>query len=157
MQIIQAGKNHEQRREKKVALVTSLFNEEFTRKLEQGALDCLAGYGIKPTVQVYVPGAMEIPLAIRALFEKKDCDGVVALGVVIRGETSHYDLVCQCVERGCSKLQLKFNKPLGFGVLTTENRRQAKARCGGTKGNKGFEATRTLLNMLDILDQIKDR
>ncbi len=154
MKIIQAEEEYRPTG-KGVALVTSLFNGELTKKLEQGALDCLASHGIKPMVQVYVPGAMEISLATWTLLEKKNCDGVVVLGVVIRGETSHYDLVCQSVERGCSQLQLKFSKPLGFGILTTENREQAKARCGGAKGNQGFEAARTLLDMLQVLDKMK--
>ncbi len=154
MKIIKAEENHEYSR-KKVALVTSLFNKKLTKKLEQGALDCLTRYGIKPAFQIYVPGSMEIPLVVRALLEKENCDGVVVLGVVIRGETSHYDLVCHCVERGCSSLQLKFNKPVGFGILTTENREQTRARCEGTRGNKGFEATQALMDMLQILDKIK--
>ena len=153
MPVVQARKEDGQ--EKGVALVTSLFNGELTRKLEQGALDCLASHGIKSMARVYVPGAMEIPLATQALLERKSCDTVVVLGVVVRGETSHYDLVCRSVERGCSHLQLKFNKPVGFGVLTTESCEQAKVRCGGAKGNKGFEATQAVLDMLQILDEIK--
>ena len=145
----------QKKQEKRVALVTSLFNEELTRKLEQGALDCLTRHGIKPAVQIYVPGSMEIPLITQVLLRKKDYDGVVVLGVIIRGETSHYDIICQSVERGCSSLQMEFSKPVGFGVLTTENRKQAEERCGGTKGNRGFEATRATLDMLQLLDKIK--
>jgi 6,7-dimethyl-8-ribityllumazine synthase len=78
----------------------------------------------------------------------------VALGLVIRGETSHYDYVCNAVERGCSQLQLEHNKPVAFGVLTTENRSQAEARCGGAKGNKGAESAQVVLDMLQVLDSI---
>ena len=140
---------------KNTALVTSLFNESLTRKLEQGALKCLAEHNLEPSFQVYVPGAMEIPLAVQALFEKKDCDGVVVLGVVIRGETNHYKWVSKSVERGCSRLQLKYHKPLGFGVLTVENREQAMARSLGAKGNKGYLAAKSLLKMLEVLDNLK--
>lgn len=139
---------------KKIAIVTALFNEELTKKLEYGAVELLSQNDLQPYARVYVPGAVEIPLAVKALLEKKDCDGVVALGLVIRGETSHYDYVCNAVERGCSQLQLSYNKPVGFGVLTTENRGQAEARCGGTKGNKGEEAAQVTLDMLQVLDSI---
>ena len=139
---------------KNVAIVTALFNEELTKKLENGAIEQLAQNDLEPYARVYVPGAVEIPLAVKALLEKADCDGVVALGIVIRGETSHYDYVCNAVERGCSELQLQYNKPVAFGVLTTENRSQAEARCGGAKGNKGAEAAQVTLDMLQVVESI---
>ena len=144
----------ENREPKNVAIVTALFNEELTKKLEAGAVEQLAQFDMQPYAQVYVPGAVEIPLAVKALLEKDDCDAVVALGIVIRGETSHYDYVCNAVERGCSELQLAYDKPVAFGVLTTENRGQAEARCGGAKGNKGAEAAQVTLDMLQVLDSI---
>ena len=150
--IIQAQNN--QNKKRKVAIVTALFNEELTKKLEAGAVEQLAQHDMEPMARVYVPGAVEIPLAVKACLEKSDCDGVVALGIVIRGETSHYDYVCNAVERGCSELQLQYNKPVAFGVLTTENRSQAEARCGGAKGNKGAEAAQVTLDMLQVLDSI---
>lgn len=140
----------------KVAIVTSLFNEKWTKKLESGALETLTSHELQPYVQVEVPGAIEIPLAVKALLADKNCDAVVALGLVIRGETSHYDYVCNAVERGCSQLQLEYNKPVAFGVLTTEDKEQAKARCGGRKGNKGAEATQVALDMLQVLEQISN-
>jgi len=139
-----------------VAIVTSLFNEKWTKKLEEGAIETLAAHDLRPYVQVYVPGAIEIPLAVKTLLQGKNCDAVVALGLVIRGETSHYDYVCNAVERGCSQLQLETNKPVAFGVLTTENKEQAKARCGGRKGNKGAESAQVALDMLQVLDQIRN-
>ncbi len=140
--------------QKKVAIVTAKFNEELTLKLESGAIEQLAKNDLQPYARVYVPGAVEIPLAVKNLLEKGDCDAVVALGIVIRGETSHYDYVCNSVERGCSELQLQYNKPVAFGVLTTENRGQAEARCGGAKGNKGEEAAQVALDMLQVIDSI---
>ncbi len=139
---------------KNIAIVTAMFNEQLTKKLEAGAIECLTKNDLQPYARVYVPGAVEIPLAVKNLLEKTDCDGVVALGIVIRGETSHYDYVCNAVERGCSELQLQYNKPVAFGVLTTENRGQAEARCGGAKGNKGEEAAQVVLDMLQVVESI---
>lgn len=153
MPVIQAST--EKRQSKNIAVVTALFNEVLTKKLEAGVVEFLEKNDMKPYAQVYVPGAVEIPIAVKALLEKTDCDAVVALGIVIRGETSHYDYVCNSVERGCSQLQLEYNKPVAFGVLTTENREQAEARCGGAKGNKGYEAAEVAHDMLQVLEDIK--
>ena len=139
-----------------IAIVTSLFNEEITKKMEQGALKRLEEHGLKPYAMIDVPGAVEIPLATKALLEKPGCDGVITLGLVIRGETAHFDYVCLAVERGCSELQLQYNKPVAFGVLTTENRAQAEARSGGAKGNKGEDAAQVVIDMLKVLGQIKE-
>src|SRR4051812_16546336 len=106
----------------KVGLVTSRFNSEITERLEEGALHYLEDCGVD-VLQIRVPGAIEIPLACQALFDK-GCDGVVACGAVIRGETSHYDYVCASVERGVTQLMLDYKKPIGFGVLTTDNEQQ---------------------------------
>lgn len=103
---------------------------------------------------VRVPGAVEIPLACQALFDQ-GCDGVVALGCVIRGETSHYDYVCNSVERGVTALMLERKKPIGFGVLTTENDEQAEARAGGKHGNKGAEAAQVVIEMIGLLNDLK--
>jgi len=138
----------------RIAVVTSRFNEEVTNKLEDGAFDFLEEVGAE-ILSVRVPGAVEIPLTIKALFETKKVDGIVALGAVIRGETSHYDYVCNSVERGCSELMLQYNKPVGFGVLTTENEAQALARAGGEHGNKGYEAAQVVVEMIGLLSEIK--
>ena len=138
----------------RIAVVTARFNEEVTSKLEDGAFDYLEEVGAE-ILSVRVPGAIEIPLAIQALFESKKIDGIVALGAVIRGETTHYDYVCQSVERGCSELMLRYNKPVGFAVLTTENEEQALARAGGEHGNKGYEAAQVVVEMIGLLKEIK--
>lgn len=138
-------------------MVTSRFNEEVTYKLEDGALDYLESLH-NPDIEILsvrVPGAVEIPLAAQALFEK-GCAGVVALGAVIRGETSHYDYVCNSVERGVSELMLKYGRPIGFGVLTTENDEQAMARAGGKHGNKGAEAAQVVIEMIGLLEDISN-
>ena len=140
----------------KIGVVTSRFNSEITEKLEQGALDFLEQLNLPDleVLAVRVPGAVEIPLACQALFDQ-GCDGVVALGCVIRGETSHYDYVCNSVERGVTALMLERRKPIGFGVLTTENDEQAEARAGGKHGNKGAEAAQVVIEMIGLLNDLK--
>jgi len=137
----------------KVAVVTARFNSEVTFKLEEGALSELKKLGCQNVKSVRVPGAFEIPLAAKWFFDT-GYDAVVALGCVIRGETSHYDYVCSAVERGCTELQLRTGKPVAFGVLTTENDEQAMDRAGGKHGNKGAEAAQVAVEMLHLKLQL---
>lgn len=136
-----------------IGVVTSKFNESVTSKLHQGALEVLNEFGVN-YFDVEVPGAVEIPVAAQWLIEGKKCDAVITLGAVVRGETSHFDFVCNAVERGCSELQLKYNVPVAFGVLTTEDGYQALARAGGSKGNKGKEAAFVVLEMLALKEEL---
>jgi 6,7-dimethyl-8-ribityllumazine synthase len=140
----------------RIGVVTSRFNSAVTSKLEAGALEALKKLQIDlpSIVHVQVAGAFEIPLAVKKLFEMKKVDGVVALGAVIRGDTSHYDYVCNAVERGCSNLALEFGKPVGFGVLTTDNEAQAYARAGGAEGNKGSEAAEICVEMCHLIQSL---
>lgn len=142
----------------KIGVVTSRFNNEVTEMLEQGALEYLEKFDVADVavMVVRVPGAVEIPLACQALLDLK-CDGVVALGAVIRGETSHYDYVCNSVERGISQLMLEYKKPIGFGVLTTENEEQAFDRVGGKHGHKGAEAAEVVCEMIGLLRDLKTK
>lgn len=133
----------------KIAIIVSRFNEEITQKLEEGAIDYL-----EECENVYfevfrVPGAVEIPLTCQWVLNN-GFDGVVALGAVIRGETSHYDYVCNSVTDGITQLILKSNKPIAFGVLTTENEKQALQRVGGKHGHKGREAAQTAMEMIGL-------
>ncbi len=137
----------------KIGVVTSRFNSEITDKLEEGAISYLESCGAR-IFAVRVPGAVEIPLAAQALLEK-GCDGVVVCGAVIRGDTSHYDLVCNSVERGIAQLMLEYKKPIGFGVITTENDEQAEARAGGRHGNKGQEAAQVTVEMVGLLMDLR--
>lgn len=136
-------------------MVTSRFNTPVTEKLEQGALVRFKDLGLRDEqlLVVRVPGAVEIPFAAQMLLAQ-GCDGVVALGAVIRGETAHFDYVCSSVERGCTQLQLQTQRPVIFGVLTTEDAEQAFARAGGKKGNKGADAAEVLIEMLDLKNKI---
>ena len=141
----------------RIGVVVAEFNRDVTSKLEEGALDFLKEKGIKEKniELVHVPGAFEIPLIAKALLKSKKIDAVIALGAVIRGETTHYDYVCQAVERGCTLLQLEFVKPCVFGVLTTENEEQAFDRVGGKHGHKGRDAAETALRMVETLKKLK--
>lgn len=137
----------------KIGVVTATFNLEVTSLLEKGALSALAEAGVdaKDIVAVRVPGAFEIPLLAKTLVLKHKVDGIVALGAVIRGDTTHYDYVCSAVERGCSALALETGKPVGFGVLTTENEEQAFERAGGKHGNKGSDTAHAVLELCNLL------
>ena len=137
----------------KIGIVTGRFNSEVTYLLEEGALKELKSLHCAEIRAVRVPGAFEIPLAAKALLDG-GCDGVVALGAVIRGDTSHYDYVCSSVERGCTQLQLSSGKPVGFGILTTDNDEQAMDRAGGKHGNKGAEAAQVVVEMVNLLKKV---
>ena len=141
---------------RRVAVLTSTFNSEITYRLKEGALKTLVKWGFagENLKEIDVPGAYELPLAA-AWALKENFDAVIALGCVIRGETTHYDYVCQSVERGLSRLQLKSLKPVVFGVLTTENYEQALARAGGQHGHKGEEAAWVALRMLTLREELK--
>lgn len=134
-----------------IAVVTATFNSEITTRLKEGALTTLKKWNVPgdKILAIDVPGAYELPLAA-GLALKAGADAVIALGCVIRGETTHYDYVCQSAERGLSRLQLKHLKPVVFGVLTTENSEQAEQRA-----NKGEEGAWVALRMLTVRHQLK--
>jgi 6,7-dimethyl-8-ribityllumazine synthase len=139
----------------KVGIVTSRFNHEITERLEAGCYERLIELGLKPgqITRVRVPGAVEIPLAATHMLDRA-YDGVIALGAVIQGDTKHFDYVCNSVERGCTELMLKSKKPVIFGVLTTNDERQAEERVGGSHGHKGRDAADTLVEMLNLVESI---
>lgn len=141
----------------KIGVVTAKFNSEITEKLEKGAITFLEGQEEFMKLEIWavrVPGAVEVPLACQALLEK-GCDGVVALGAVIRGGTAHFEYVCQSVERALTELILKYQRPVGFGVLTVDNWEQAEERAGGAHGNKGAEAAQAVMEMMVLLKNLK--
>lgn len=141
----------------KVGVVTARFNQQVTEKLRAGAFEELKNQDFSESqiVGIWVPGAYEIPLGAKWLFEYQKCDAVIALGAVIRGETTHYDYVCSAAERGCTQLQLEEKKPVVFGVLTTEDESQAFNRTGGEHGHKGVEAVHTMIEMLNLKKCLK--
>lgn len=141
----------------RIGVVTARFNQEITFKLRDGAHRVIEKGDREGTPielwSVEVPGAIEIPLAVQMLL-KKGCDGVVALGAVIRGETPHFEYVNQSVERALTQLILDFKRPVGFGVLTVENWQQAEERVGGKHGHKGEEAAQAVLEMVGLRARI---
>ncbi len=140
-----------QPKEARIGIVVSRWNSSITDKMLEGALKALKGNGIKEEniTVARCPGSFEIPLAAQFVLENNDVDGVIALGVVIRGGTPHFEYVCDAVTQGVLELNLKYNKPVAFGVLTTDDVKQAIERAG-EKGNKGGEAALALLEMIDL-------
>lgn len=139
----------------KVAIVAGRFNEFITSKLVGGAVDALKRHGVEEENidLVWVPGAFEIPLVSQKLV-KKDYDGVITLGAVIRGATPHFDYVSNEVTKGVASVSLESGKPVIFGVLTTNTIEEAIERAGTKAGNKGFEAGMTFIEMANLLGEI---
>lgn len=140
----------------RVAVVVSLFNRSITGRLQQGCVEHLLKKGVlsKNITVAQVPGAFELPLVAKRFLMTGEFDVVIVLGAVIRGETTHYDYVCQQASAGCQQVSLETGRPVIFGVLTTENEEQALARVGGLHGHKGVDAAEAALMMFDIIDQI---
>lgn len=139
-----------------VGIVVARFNDFVTTKLLNGAIDTLKRNGVsdEDIDVVWVPGAFEIPLATQLLAEKKAYDGLIALGAVIRGETSHFDYVCNGVSSGIATINLKTEVPTMFGVLTTDTIEQAMNRAGLKGGNKGSDCALSLLEMVNLKQNI---
>jgi len=139
------------------SIIVSEFNESITSELLNGAIQRLVEKGISSEniTVTRVPGAIEIPLIAKLHAKSKKFDAIIALGAVIRGETSHYDYVCEQVSQGCQTVMMEFEIPVVFGVLTTENIQQAKDRIGGKHGHKGKDAADAALAMTEILKKIK--
>ena len=138
--------------EMKFGIVVAEWNYEITGMLEQGAVDTLKLHGAKEEniILKHVPGSFELTLGAQFLAEYSDVDAVIILGCVIQGETRHFDFICQSVTQGITSLNLKYNKPFIFGLLTTNNQQQALDRAGGRLGNKGDEAAITAIKMLAL-------
>lgn len=135
----------------KIGIVVSRWNSAITDRMLDGALKALKGNGIEEEdiIVTRCPGSFELPLAVQSLLDSKPLDGVIALGVVIRGGTPHFEYVCDAVTRGIIDLNLNSKKPVAFGVLTTDDVKQAVARVGD-KGNKGGEAALAVLEMISL-------
>jgi 6,7-dimethyl-8-ribityllumazine synthase len=139
-----------------IAIVVSRFNTEVTTAMVDGALVRLKelGFQEEQITQVWVPGAIEIPLTAQRLARTGDFEAIVVLGAVIRGETTHYDYVCEQVSEGCGRLALEADIPVIFGVLTTENVAQAIDRLGGKHGHKARDAIDAAYEMVSVLSQV---
>ena len=141
----------------KFGVVVSKFNEFITEKLLEGCLQTLIKNGAneKNIDVVKVPGAFEIPTIAKNLLDLNKYDAVICIGAVIRGETSHYEYICNSVSSEIGKLGTKYGIPVIFGVITCENIDQAIDRAGGKVGNKGSEAALAAMEMVNLLKNIK--
>lgn len=130
-------------------IAVSEWNSDVTNKLFKGALSTLLENGVKKNniTIIYVPGSFELPIASQLLIDNNKIDAVICIGCIIQGETRHFEFICNSVSQGIKDVSLKYNKPVVFGVLTTENLSQAKERSGGKLGNKGIEAAITAIKM----------
>lgn len=133
-------------------VVVAEWNFEITLALAEGAVKTLKKHGAteENILVKYVPGTFELPLGAQYFAEMENMDAVILLGCVIQGETRHFDYICQGVTQGTTSLNLKYNKPFVFGVLTTDNQQQAIDRSGGKLGNKGDEAAVTAIKMVAL-------
>ncbi|WP_297093629.1 6,7-dimethyl-8-ribityllumazine synthase [uncultured Draconibacterium sp.] len=138
-------------------VVVAEWNWEITSALGNGAVDTLKKHGATDeNISVkYVPGTFELPLGGQYFAELDNVDAVILLGCVIQGDTRHFDYICEGVTQGTKDLNLKYNKPFVFGVLTTNNEQQALDRAGGKLGNKGDEAAVTAIKMVALQQSFK--
>lgn len=144
-------------RDKKIGIVVSEFNDFITGRLLASAILFLKKAGVleKNIKVVWVPGALEVPFFCKALKKNLDCDGVIALACVLRGETYHYECVSHEVTRGVSQAALESGVPISTGILTLDNLEQAIDRAGLKSGNKGAQAAQALLEMISLNEQLK--
>jgi 6,7-dimethyl-8-ribityllumazine synthase len=140
----------------RIAVIVSRFNEFITEQLAKGALAVLEKHGCLPenTLFVKVPGAWE--LAMAAKYVAPNCDAIVALGAVVRGDTPHFEYVAGAAAEGLNHVSLETGVPIAFGVLTTDDMQQAMDRAGGKSGNKGAEAAEVAIELANLVQQLKE-
>lgn len=133
-------------------IVVAEWNSEITKALAQGAIESLIRHGASEEniIVKYVPGTFELTFGSKMIAEQTEVDAVIALGTVVQGETKHFDYICQGVTYGISELNLSYDIPFIFGVLTTDTIEQAIDRAGGKHGNKGEEAAITAIKMVAL-------
>ncbi len=141
----------------RVGIVVAEFNDFVTKRLLEGCQDGLHRHGTRADdiTVAWVPGSFEIPLVAKVMAESKRYDAVVALGAVVRGETSHYDYVAGNAASGVAQASLSTGVPVIFGILTTDTMDQAVDRAGGKAGNKGYDAAVAAIEMATLLKQVK--
>ncbi|MCU0360570.1 MAG: 6,7-dimethyl-8-ribityllumazine synthase [Bacteroidia bacterium] len=134
------------------AIVYSEWNSTITNALKEGAMSTLKHFGAKQqNISIHpVPGSFELTLGAQYAAEFTDADAIICLGCVIQGETRHFDFICDAVAKGITDLNIKYNIPVIFGVLTPDTMQQAIDRAGGKHGNKGSEAAITAIKMLGL-------
>ena len=141
----------------KVGIVASRFNEIIVNKLLGGAVDGLVRHGVEEEniTAAWVPGAFEIPVAASKMAQSGKYDAVICVGAVIRGDTSHYDYVCNEVSKGIAQVSLATGVPVMFGVITTENIEQSIERAGTKAGNKGFDSAVGAIEMVNLIRDLE--
>ncbi len=141
---------------KKIAIVSTRWNHFIVDRLVEGAEDAFDRHGgtADDITHVLVPGAFELPMIVDRLLSSGKYDAVCALGAVIRGATPHFDYVAAEATKGIATMSLKYQKPVAFGLLTTDTIEQAIERAGTKSGNKGFEAMTTVIEMLDLYENL---
>jgi len=141
----------------RIGIVGSEWNRQITGKLVEGACRTLQQCNVRPEniFVEWVPGSIELTFGARRMAEELGVDAVIAIGCVIKGETSHFDYVCASVTQGITELNARCDIPFIFGVLTTDNMQQAEDRAGGQYGNKGEEAAITAIKMIDFCCRLK--
>lgn len=139
-------------RDMRIGIVVSEWNDKITNALLDGACKTLLKHGVlQENILVdYVPGSFELIFGLKHLVENKEIDAVIALGCVVRGDTPHFDYVCSGVTQGIADMNIRYDIPFIFGLLTTDNMQQAEDRAGGIHGNKGDECAITALKMVDF-------
>ena len=153
---IQTVSGHLDAKSKKFALVVSRFNELISKKLLEGALDCLLRHGAQANNLniIWTPGSFEIPIAAARLAKSGRYHAVICLGAVIRGGTPHFDYIAAEVAKGIAQTALQYQFPVSFGVLTTDTIEQALERAGTKAGNKGWDAALSAIEMADLWDKL---
>lgn len=138
-------------------IVSSRFNHLLVDRLVEGAIDCILRHGgsEENIILVKVPGSWEIPVAAGELARRDDIDAVIALGVLIRGQTPHFEYIASEVSKGLANLSLELRKPITFGIITADTLEQAIERAGTKHGNKGWEAALSAIEMANLFKRLK--
>lgn len=141
----------------KFGIIVSEWNNEITEAIFQGAFSTLLKHGVKAedVIKEYVPGTFELTYGAKKMVQLHNLDSIIVLGCVIQGETRHFDFICQGVTQGITELNIQYDIPFIFGVLTTNNFEEAKDRAGGKHGNKGDEAAVTAIKMAAFHKRLK--
>ena len=140
----------------KFTLVAARFNDIIVDRLIGGAVDYLTRHGCarENLTIVRVPGAFELPVVCAKVAQTQQCDGIIALGAVIRGSTPHFDFVANVATKGLAQVSMQSGIPVGFGLLTTDTLEQAIERAGSKAGNKGVEAAAAVMETVQVLKQL---
>ena len=151
--MIKTHVGHLDGRNQRFAIVVARFNEWITKQLLESAIDTLIRHSVKESdIEVtWVPGSFEIPIAAQKIARRQKVNAIIALGVIIRGETPHFEYVCTASANGIAQVSLQTGIPVAYGIITAENSEQAIERAGLKQGNKGRDAAMTALEMANLL------